>query len=146
LKTDGNHYIPGEIWNFHLNLEAGNYTQNIAKVYQQGFSATPKVMVGPTNYITTSLTGTLADLKIIQGPWDRLYDINCADALKIEKWNDFVHRANLILVKDMYGQLFIGNLSNNNYSVQDMGEMITSVTFDITEIDNIHKYQIFTIE
>jgi hypothetical protein len=88
----------------------------------------------------------LADLKIVQGGWDRLYDINCADALKIEKWNDFVHRVNLVLVKDMYGQLFIGNLSNNNYSVQDTGEMITSVTFDITEIDNIHKYQIFTIE
>ena len=146
LKTDGNHYVPGEIWNFHLNLEAGQYTQNIAKVYQQGFSATPKAIVGPTNYITTSLTGALADLKIIQGQWDRLYEINCADALKIEKWNDFVHRANLVLVKDMYGQLFIGNLSNNNYSIQDAGEMITSVTFDITEIDNIHKYQIFTIE
>ena len=144
------HYIPGQQWNFHLNLSAGEYAHNITKTYHQGFSAMPKASVGPMNYLSTSLTGLLADLSTVLSPWwkqkgdTEYYQINLADSLKIEKWNQFVYGTNLVLVKDIMGHCFIASLSNNRHTVEDVGELTTNVSFDITQIDDIHNYQIFT--
>lgn len=147
---ENQHYIPGQQWKFYLNLSTGEYTHNITKTYHQGFSAAPKASVGPTNYLTTSLTGLLANLQTIQSPWwkeegdTEYYQIQLANSLKIDQWNQFVYNTNFVLVKDIIGHCFIANLSNNRHSIEDVGELTTNVSFDITQIDNISNYQIFT--
>ena len=58
-----NIYRPIEQWVFKLNIEAGNIQHNVNKVFHQGLSKYPKVSVGRTNYITTSVSCLVSDFK-----------------------------------------------------------------------------------
>lgn len=62
-RIKDNIYHPNEQWVFKLNLEAGPVTHNTNKVFHQGLSKYPKVSIGRTNYITTSLTCLVSDLQ-----------------------------------------------------------------------------------
>ena len=46
-----------------MNIEAGDVQHNVNKVFHQGLSKYPKLSVGRTNYITTSLTCLVSDFK-----------------------------------------------------------------------------------
>lgn len=58
-----NIYRPIEQWVFKLNIEAGETQHNVNKVFHQGLSKYPKVSIGRTNYITTSLSCLISDFK-----------------------------------------------------------------------------------
>lgn len=58
-----NIYRPIEQWVFKLNLTAGATQHNVNKVFHQGLSKYPKVSIGRTNYITTSLNCLISDFR-----------------------------------------------------------------------------------
>lgn len=62
-RVRDNIYRPIEQWVFKLNIEAGDVQHNVNKVFHQGLSKYPKLSVGRTNYITTSLTCLVSDFK-----------------------------------------------------------------------------------
>lgn len=62
-KIRDNIYRPTEQWVFKLNISAGDTTHNINKVFHQGLGKYPKVSVGQTNYITTSLSCLISDFR-----------------------------------------------------------------------------------
>ena len=241
-KEDGT-YVPLEQWKFILDIQQGAYSHNIQKVFHSGFSQFPKVSVGLTDYITTTLSCYVGDfsfdkkviydtLKVRKGKTilttsvdnlSRIYiektpeleDFNFSEdnaTLEIKgqsrkitnysfeyleekkyyyveilndflnfipqkdqdyiitlikdksnanevivaqnnsykdnihivnKWNNFVKNSNLVLVKDIKGNCFIGVLSNNqeNYN-KDIDLLPTTVSFSITQIGNISDYSI----
>lgn len=62
-RVKDNIYRPIEQWVFKLNIEAGDIQHNVNKVFHQGFSKYPKLSIGKTNYITTSLSCLISDFK-----------------------------------------------------------------------------------
>lgn len=139
-------YMPLEQWVFDLNLTTNGYTHNINKTFHQGLSKYPKVAIGVTDYITTNLSCLIGDLEsqASQNTFS-MWEYKNDTIEKIERWKDFARTNSPIIVKDTRGNVFIGSITNNAFSFQEVGgEILTTLSFDITQIDDIDKYKVFT--
>lgn len=80
-KRDDGTYTPVELWKFYLNLNEGSLSHNIEKVFHTGFSKYPKVSIGMTNYITSTLSCLVGNFTFQQKKeYTGLYSID--DSLK----------------------------------------------------------------
>ena len=139
-------YMPLEQWVFDLNLTTNGYTHNINKTFHQGLSKYPKVAIGVTDYITTNLSCLIGDLesRASQNTFN-MWEYKNDTIEKIERWKDFARTNNPIIVKDARGNVFIGSITNNTFAFQEVGgDILTTLSFDITQIDDIDKYKVFT--
>lgn len=144
------HCEPVERWLFKLNIESNGYSHQTNKLFHQGFNRYPKASIGTTNYITTGLSCLIGnidkELKYIDyfKPTQGYVNDNIQ---KIEKWENFSNESNLILIKDYKGRAFIGIIDNNAMSFQDIVvEILTQLSFDVTQVDDVANYQIFSVE
>ena len=149
-KFPTGHYEPLDRWLFKLNLETNGYIQQTNKVFHQGFNRYPKVSIGTTNYITSSLSCLIGDInreltksKLLAAKQG--YTRDSID--KIQEWEDFTNRSNILLIKDYKGRAYIGVIDNNSSSLQDIVvEILTKLSFNITQIDDVTNYSIFSVE
>ena len=66
---------------------------------------------------------------------------------RIEDWENFSNSSNLVLIKDYKGRAFIGVIDGNAMSFQDIViEILTKLSFNVTQIDDVTNYQIFSVE
>ena len=147
---DTEHYEPVERWLFKLNVETNGYTHQTNKVFHQGFNRYPKASIGVTNYVTTNVSCLIGDIN------KQLQRINyyskqqgyTRDTIEsIEQWENFTNTSNPILVKDYKGRVFMGVIDGNSMSFQDVVvDILTTLSFNVTQIDDDTNYQIFSIE
>jgi hypothetical protein len=141
-----NNYIPIEQWIFNLNLSTDGYKHNTNKVYHQGFSAYPKVSVGLTDYITTTLSCLIGDLEsyTINNVFSK-YSYKNDTIDKITSWKQFSNSNELIMVKDLKGNVFIGSIDGNSFTFEDVGdEILTNLSFSITQINSMENFKVFS--
>lgn len=144
------HYEPIERWLFKLNVETNGYSHQTNKVFHQGFNRYPKASIGMTNYITTNVSCLIGDIrkelqKITYYAKQQGYTRDTIES--IQAWEDFSNTSNMILVKDYKGRAFIGVIDGNAMSFQDVVvDILTNLSFNITQIDDAANYQIFSIE
>lgn len=149
-KFPTGHYEPFERWLFKLNVETSGYSHQTNKVFNQGFNRYPKVSIGTINYITTNLTCLIGniDKELRRSVLYRTLQGYTNDSInRIEDWENFSNSSNLVLVKDYKGRSFIGVIDGNAMSFQDIViEILTKLSFNVTQIDDAANYQIFSIE
>ena len=144
------HFEPLERWLFKLNVETGGYSHQTNKVFNQGFNRYPKVSIGTINYITTNLTCLIGniDKELRRSVLYRTLQGYTNDNInRIEDWENFSNSSNLVLIKDYKGRAFIGVIDGNAMSFQDIViEILTKLSFNVTQIDDAANYQIFSVE
>ena len=149
-KFPTGHFEPLERWIFNLNIETGGYAHQTNKVFNQGFNRYPKASIGTVNYITTNLSCLIGNVdKELKKSvlYSNLQGYSNDNITRIEDWEDFSNSSNLILVKDYKGRAFIGVIDGNAMSFQDIViEILTKLSFNVTQIDNVNNYQIFSVE
>ena len=147
---DTQHYEPIERWLFKLNIETNGYSHQTNKVFHQGFNRFPKASIGTTNYITTNLSCLIGDIRkelqrIAYYAKQQGYTRDTIETIR--QWEDFSNTSDLILVKDYKGRTLIGVIDGNAMSFQDVVvEVLTTLSFNITQIDDAANYQIFSVE
>ena len=149
-KYSNRHYEPVERWLFKLNLETNGYTHQTNKAFNQGFNRYPKASIGVTNYITTNLSCLIGEIRkeLQRIEYFRPNQGYTRDTIHdIEEWENFSNESNLVLIKDYKGRAFIGLIDGNTISFQDVvSEILTQLSFNITQVDDVANYQIFSIE
>ena len=144
------HYEPIERWLFKLNIETNGYSHQTNKVFDQGFNRYPKASIGTTNYITTNLSCLIGDIrkelqKVTYYAKQQGYARDTIET--IQAWEDFSNTSNMILIKDYKGRAFIGVIDGNAMSFQDVVvDILTNLSFNVTQIDDVANYQIFSVE
>lgn len=149
-KFPTGHYEPLERWLFKLNVETNGYSHQTNKIFHQGFNRYPKASIGVTNYITTNLSCLIGniDKELKRSVLYRARQGYTNDTIdKIENWEDFSNGSELVLVKDYKGRAFIGVIDGNTMSFQDIVvEILTRLSFNVTQIDDDANYKIFSVE
>lgn len=149
-KFPTGHYEPLERWLFKLNVETNGYSHQTNKIFHQGFNRYPKASIGVTNYITTNLSCLIGniDKELKRSVLYRARQGYTNDTIdKIENWEDFSNGSELVLVKDYKGRSFIGVIDGNTMSFQDIVvEILTRLSFNVTQIDDDANYKIFSVE
>ena len=149
-KFPTGHYEPLERWLFKLNVETNGYSHQTNKIFHQGFNRYPKASIGVTNYITTNLSCLIGDIdkELKRSVLYRARQGYTNDTIdKIENWEDFSNGSELVLVKDYKGRAFIGVIDGNTMSFQDIVvEILTRLSFNVTQIDDDANYKIFSVE
>lgn len=149
-KFSTGHYEPLERWLFKLNVETNGYSHQTNKIFHQGFNRYPKASIGVTNYITTNLSCLIGniDKELKRSVLYRARQGYTNDTIdKIENWEDFSNGSELVLVKDYKGRAFIGVIDGNTMSFQDIVvEILTRLSFNVTQIDDDVNYKIFSVE
>ena len=65
---------------------------------------------------------------------------------RINEWNEFTMQENPILIRDIKGNSFIGVISNSRENSDiKIDCMPTTISFDITQVDDVSNYQIYKI-
>lgn len=149
-KFPTGHYEPLERWLFKLNVETNGYSHQTNKIFHQGFNRYPKASIGVTDYITTNLSCLIGniDKELKRSVLYRARQGYTNDTIdKIENWEDFSNGSELVLVKDYKGRAFIGVIDGNTMSFQDIVvEILTRLSFNVTQIDDDANYKIFSVE
>lgn len=147
IEPEDNHYAPLNRWIYYLNLETKGYSHVTNKVFHQGFNRYPKVSIGTTDYITSNMSGLIGKFKqtLLDGYANNsYYDDNIE---RVYNWENFVNDGHYILVKDYKGRAYIAQLDGSTMNFQDVfEEILTTVSFNITQIDAVDNYPIFKIE
>lgn len=149
IQPEGNHYTYIDRWIYLLNLESKGYSHVTNKVFHQGFNRYPKVSVGVTDYITSDMTGLIGEFhQIIDEEKKIYYNSYSNDNIeRIYQWENFINDGHKILVKDYKGRAYIAQLDGNAMSFQDVAsEILTTTSFNITQIDDVGNYPIFKVE
>lgn len=142
------------IWNFGVNCQESQYTQNLDRTVYQTFSAKPLVSIGQSNYLTGQLTCFLGQVLCNAEYYE--------PTVLLKKFRNMVVSNDLFLLKNPKGETKIITITGsptftynnewaNLYSAKldndfnDITNRPTELSFSYTEIEDPEKYSIVSI-
>lgn len=121
------------IWIFHLNLEAGDYTPVYSKTFTQGMGRFPKAFSGETNYIKGSLS-------CYSGAVDKFGNYCDDDVIKNKKWAEFCNNGEIKLLRDVKGNVFLVDIENTSMNVETYAkDMPTKISFNFIQLGDAEE-------
>lgn len=122
------------IWNFDTMFTSNNFDQNIDKYIMENFTQFPKISSGKKNYLSSSVTAFLSNVK------DGVYQDT------VEQYNrfvDFIAQPNIKLLRDRKGNgWLVSTIGNNMQYIDESYEQITKVSFNFVQLGDVHSVQI----
>lgn len=151
----------GPIWKFKANLEQEDLTQNTSVTIWDTLGAYPKISIGQKNYDSGSVTCLLGEVTEFTNydeeenatkHYNYTEKINLNNRYsremeRLEAWREFCNNGNLKLLKDVKGNAWIVQITENphrNINVK-VHSMPTTISFDWVEVENIEGQAIIKI-
>lgn len=141
-KQDGEFEVDqNNIWHFGLNVENGDLAPQYDKVYEDGYGRFSKGFVGKRNYYKGSLKCLIGEISCS----DIKYIHDTIDVL--DKWNSFCQSADLKLIRDRKGHVFLADIEDTTFSnMENIGENLTTISFNFRQMDDEKKVSVYELE
>lgn len=133
--TDGLYYADSDnIWLFDTMLTSSGFDQNIDKYIVENFTQFPKISSGKKNYLSSSITAFLSNVK----------DGRYIDT--VEQYNrfvDFIAQPTPKLLRDRKGNGWVvSTIGNNMQYIDESVEQITKVSFNFVQLNDIQSVNV----
>lgn len=133
--TDGLYYADSDnIWLFDTMLTSSGFDQNIDKYIVENFTQFPKISSGKKNYLSSSITAFLNNIK----------DGRYVDT--VEQYNrfvDFIAQPTPKLLRDRKGNGWVvSTMGNNMRYIDESVEQITQVSFNFVQLNDIQSVNV----
>ena len=133
--TNGLYYADSDnIWLFDTMLTSSGFDQNIDKYIVENFTQFPKISSGKKNYLSSSITAFLNNIK----------DGRYVDT--VEQYNrfaDFIAQPTPKLLRDRKGNGWVVSTMGNNMRYTDESvEQITQVSFNFVQLNDIQSVNV----
>ena len=152
----------GPIWKFKANLDQEDLTQNTSVTIWDTLGAYPKISIGQKNYDSGTVSCLLGEVteyikydynsnggKTVYGYTEK---INLTgrygrEMERMEAWREFCNNGNLKLLKDVKGNAWIVQITENPSRDIEVRSslMLTTISFDWVEVENIEGQAIIKI-
>lgn len=133
--TNGLYYADSDnIWLFDTMLTSSGFDQNIDKYIVENFTQFPKISSGKKNYLSSSITAFLNNIK----------DGRYVDT--VEQYNrfvDFIAQPTPKLLRDRKGNGWVvSTMGNNMRYIDESVEQITQVSFNFVQLNDIQSVNV----
>lgn len=133
--TNGLYYADSDnIWLFDTMLTSSSFDQNIDKYIVENFTQFPKISSGKKNYLSSSITAFLNNIK----------DGRYVDT--VEQYNrfvDFIAQPTPKLLRDRKGNGWVvSTMGNNMRYIDESVEQITQVSFNFVQLNDIQSVNV----
>lgn len=133
--TNGLYYADSDnIWLFDTMLTSSGFDQNIDKYIVENFTQFPKISSGKKNYLSSSITAFLSNIK----------DGRYVDT--VEQYNrfvDFIAQPTPKLLRDRKGNGWVvSTMGNNMRYIDESVEQITQVSFNFVQLNDIQSVNV----
>lgn len=133
--TNGLYYADSDnIWLFDTMLTSSGFDQNIDKYIVENFTQFPKISSGKKNYLSSSITAFLNNIK----------DGRYVDT--VEQYNrfvDFIAQPTPKLLRDRKGNGWVvSTMGNNMRYIDESAEQITQVSFNFVQLNDIQSVNV----
>lgn len=122
------------IWLFDTMLTSSDFDQNIDKYIVENFTQFPKISSGKKNYLSSSITAFLNNIK----------DGRYVDT--VEQYNrfvDFIAQPTPKLLRDRKGNGWVvSTMGNNMRYIDESVEQITQVSFNFVQLNDIQSVNV----
>jgi hypothetical protein len=122
------------IWLFDTMLTSSGFDQNIDKYIVENFTQFPKISSGKKNYLSSSITAFLNNIK----------DGRYVDT--VEQYNrfvDFIAQPTPKLLRDRKGNGWVvSTMGNNMRYIDESVEQITQVSFNFVQLNDIQSVNV----
>lgn len=133
--TNGLYYADSDnIWLFDTMLTSSGFDQNIDKYIVENFTQFPKISSGKKNYLSSSITAFLNNIK----------DGRYVDT--VEQYNrfvDFIAQPTPKLLRDRKGNGWVvSTMGNTMRYIDESVEQITQVSFNFVQLNDIQSVNV----
>lgn len=133
--TNGLYYADSDnIWLFDTMLTSSGFDQNIDKYIVENFTQFPKISSGKKNYLSSSITAFLNNIK----------DGRYVDT--VEQYNrfvDFIAQPTPKLLRDRKGNGWVvSTMGNNMRYIDESVEQITQISFNFVQLNDIQSVNV----
>lgn len=133
--TNGLYYADSDnIWLFDTMLTSSGFDQNIDKYIVENFTQFPKISSGKKNYLSSSITAFLNNIK------------NGKYVDTVEQYNrfvDFIAQPTPKLLRDRKGNGWVvSTMGNNMRYIDESVEQITQVSFNFVQLNDIQSVNV----
>lgn len=133
--TNGLYYADSDnIWLFDTMLTSSGFDQNIDKYIVENFTQFPKISSGKKNYLSSSITAFLNNIK----------DGRYVDT--VEQYNrfvDFIAQPTPKLLRDRKGNGWVvSTMGNSMRYIDESVEQITQVSFNFVQLNDIQSVNV----
>lgn len=149
---DGNYSPIGNTWSFSANLDSENLIQNRSVTVWDTLGKYPNVSEGRKNYMSGTVSCLLGGVKEINNAPRYTEKYNTASSYSrnndlLERWHNFCSDGYLKLLKDIKGNKWIVEITDNPSSTVNVSanEQITTISFSWTEVDDSSNVSIIRI-
>lgn len=134
-NTKNLYYVDlNNIWLFDLDIESSEIQHNIDKKIVETMGKYPKVSIGETDYLSSSLNCYLGKIK---------NNVYLDDAVMQENFRNFVKDGELKILKDRKGNSFVIDIISDNMTVIDyLEEQPTKISIQWVQLDTLDGYSI----